>query len=376
MVFQKQQLAVDRRVKHNCFWKVYLLVYQWINGSSTFSRISRHVAFWVFLIVFFTLLYGSFREDYLKQLQLQLLFLPDKLLPTYITLYVLMPRLLLREKYTAFFLRLVGVIIAAGLLHWAISYHVERVYFYDNVDWGPFIHPAKMLKGVTYVYPYVILAFSIKFLKHWYAQKQRSATMEKGRLESELKFLRTQLHPHFLFNTLNNLYALTLKKSDMAPELVLKLSDLMDYMLYECGDSELVPLEREIQFVRNYFEIEKLRYGDRLEIKLDVNGGTSGHEIAPMVFLPFLENAFKHGASADLDKVWIHVEVTVENDELRFSMKNSKPANAAPLNGNGHGIGLRNLKRRLELQYGQDQFEFSTLDEQGVYEARLRLQLL
>lgn len=348
-------------------------MYEWINGNSTFSRISRHVAFWVVVVGFFTLLYGSFGEDYVRQFELQLLFLPDKLIPTYITLYVLMPRLLLKERYTAFVLWLLATLILGAIIHWTFSYHIERVYFYDNEYWGPFFYPAKMVKGLTYVYPYVVLAFSIKFLKHWYSQKQRTAKMEKGRLESELKFLRTQLHPHFLFNTLNNLYALTLKKSDQAPELVLKLSDLMDYMLYECGDSELVPLEREIQFIRNYFEIEQLRYGDRLEIKLEVNGGISGKEIAPMIFLPFLENGFKHGASADLDKVWIHVQITADDDKLSFSMKNSKPANRPPLNGNGHGIGLKNLKRRLELQYGEDRFMLLTSDRKDNYESLLSL---
>ena len=303
------------------------------------------------------------------------MFLPDKLISTYITLYVLLPRLLLKERYTAFVLWLLAVLVLAAFIHWTISWHVERVYFYNNEDWGPFLYIPKIVKGITYVYPYVVLAFSIKFLKHWYAQKQRTSKMEKGRLESELKFLRTQLHPHFLFNTLNNLYALTLKKSDRAPELVLKLSDLMDYMLYECGDSELVPLEREVQFIKNYFEIEQLRYGERLDIRLDVKGGLTGQQIAPMIFLPFLENAFKHGASADLDKVWIHVEITAEESGLLFNMKNSKPQNSLPLNGNGHGIGLKNLKRRLELQYGEERFELTTSDQQDTYETTLRLDL-
>ncbi len=348
-------------------------MYRWINGTSVFARISRHLVFWVILIAFFTILYGSFREDYLKQLQLQLLFLPEKLLAAYVTLYLLMPRLLLKEKYTAFVGWVLGVIFVASVFHWAVSYHIERVYFYGGEDWGPFIYPAKILKGATYVYPYVVLAFSIKFLKHWYAQKQRTANLEKGRLESELKFLRTQLHPHFLFNTLNNLYALTLKKSDKAPELVLKLSDLMDYMLYECGDCEMVPLDREIQFVRNYFEIEQLRYGDRLEVKMHVHGSTSGHEIAPMIFLPFLENAFKHGASADLDKVWIHLTIDIEEEQLHFEMLNSRPQVTPSLNGNGSGIGLRNLKRRLELQYGEEHFTLLTAEKDDSFQTKLSL---
>ncbi|NQZ75068.1 MAG: histidine kinase [Ekhidna sp.] len=350
-------------------------MYTWINDNSAFSRISRHAAFWVFVVLFFTLLYGSFNEDYLRQLQIQLLFLPDKMLATYITLYVLMPHFLLREKYTAFVLWFLIILLFSAIIHWTISYYIERVYFYGNEDWGPLFYPAKVLKGVTYVYPYVVLAFSIKFLKHWYNQKQRSAHLEKGRLESELKFLRMQLHPHFLFNTLNNLYALTLKKSDQAPELVLKLSDLMDYMLYECGDNELVPLEREVEFIRNYFHIEQLRYGDRLETELEVQGAIEGKRIAPMIFLPFLENAFKHGASADLDKVWIYLSLVVDDQQLAFTVRNSKPAQMQPSNGNGHGIGLKNLIRRLELQYGEDRFDLTMTDQKDIYEVHLKLRM-
>ena len=339
------------------------------------ARVSRHLVLWLSLITFFALVYGSFREDYWVQFQLQLLFLPDKLIPAYITMYVLMPRLLLKEKYTAFFLWLILVILVSSFLHWTVSYYVERPLFYDGEYWGPFFYPAKILKAATYIYPFILIGFSIKFLKHWYVQRQAAAETAKERLESELKFLRTQLHPHFLFNTLNNLYALTLKKSDNAPELVLKLSDLMDYMLYECGDSNTVPLEREIQFVRNYFDIERLRYGDRLDIKMNVSTGTGSYEIAPMVFLPFLENAFKHGVSAELEKVWIHLEIKVEHGELSFEIRNSKPQTSQEIVRNGHGIGLKNVRRRLELQYGEEQFKLTTESHHTYYLVRLNLTL-
>ena len=327
-------------------------------------------------MLFFVVLYGSFNDEYWLQLQLQLLFLPDKVIPTYLTLYYLMPRFLLKERYTQFFVGLALILLVAGWLHWTLQYFVEQPLFYPNESWGPYLYPAKILKATTYIYPYVLVALLIKFLKHWYAQQQITADLAKGRLETELKFLRTQLHPHFLFNTLNNLYALTLKKSDKAPELVLKLSDLMDYMLYECGDTERVPLDREVQFVQNYFEIERLRYGERLDIRTHIHYSSSGLMIAPLIFLPFLENAFKHGVSAELENVWIELDLRVKGQQLDFRIRNSKPVSPTT-NGNGHGngIGLRNVRRRLELQYGEDHFELTTKSDPEAYEARLLLDL-
>lgn len=349
-------------------------MYDWINGHARWARVTRHLVFWVSIVLFFVLLYGSFNDQYIRQLQLQLLFLPDKLVATYITLYILMPKYLLKGRYSKFFILLVLSLLLSGFMHWTMQYFIERPIFYNGEDWGPYIYPAKILKSTTYVYPYVLVAFIIKFLKHWYAQQKEVAEAVQGRLETELKFLQTQLHPHFLFNTLNNLYALTLKKSDKAPELVLKLSDLMDYMLYECGDKEQVLLEREIQFLRNYFEIEKIRYGDRLKIEMNISGSTTGLKIAPLIFLPFLENAFKHGISADLDQVWINLDLKIESSKLQFEIKNSVPEIVVAANSN-NGIGLRNVKRRLELQYGPENFELTTEAETSYYLVKLLLHL-
>ncbi len=277
----------------------------------------------------------------------------------------------MKERYTKFFLYLVLVLVLSGVIHWYITLFIEKPLFYPDEDWGGYWNPAKIIKSVTYVYPYVLVAFLIKFLKHWYRQRQETQDLIKGKLEAELKFLKTQLNPHFLFNTLNNLYALTLKKSDTAPELVLKLSDLMDYMLYEC-DTDRVPLEREVQFVKNYFEIEKLRYGDRLKVDIKVNGSLSNREIAPLLFLPFLENAFKHGISTDLDKSWIEFNLTVTETNIEMTLRNSKPKSPIELPKN-NGIGLQNVKRRLQLQYGNTDYSLTTDSDSTYFSVSLNL---
>ncbi|MBV6646003.1 MAG: histidine kinase [Cyclobacteriaceae bacterium] len=342
-----------------------------INSDVFRYRLLRHLVYWASIIVFFALLWGSFHDDYFKQFLLQLLYLPDKLIPTYITLYVLMPRFLLKERYGVFFAWLIPILLLSGFLHWVIALYIELPIFSPDEYWGPLLYIPKIIKAATYIYPYVLVAFIIKFLKHWYRQQKETEELAKGKLEAELKFLKTQLHPHFLFNTLNNLYALTLKKSDKAPELVLKLSDLMDYMLYEC-DTDRVKLSREVQFVRNYFEIEKIRYGDRLETEVMITGEVGKKEIAPLIFLPFLENAFKHGTSKELDKSVITFELDTQDHYIGMTIVNSKPISALK-SEKQNGIGLHNVRRRLELQYGQENFTLRTEDHQDEFKVTLEI---
>ena len=145
----------------------------------------------------------------------------------------------------------------------------------------------------------VVFMSSVKILRHWYKTEQHTRNLEREKLEAELKFLKAQIHPHFLFNTLNNLYSLTLKKSDYAPEVVLKLSGLVNYMLYYTKE-QAVPLAKEIESIHNYIALEKIRYGKELEIAFDVSGNIGSSMISPMLLLPFIENSFKHGVSDEI----------------------------------------------------------------------------
>jgi LytS/YehU family sensor histidine kinase len=193
-------------------------------------------------------------------------------------------------------------------------------------------------------------------------------TQEK--LQAELRFLKTQIHPHFLFNTLNNLYALTLKKSERAPEMVLKLSELINYMLYECTGDE-VSLTKEIKFIRNYGDIEKMRYGDKLDIDIRVSGNVNDRKIAPLVLLPFVENCFKHGASEELQQSWVKVTIDVQPHVTIIKVENNK----ATINGiaKKEGIGIQNVKRRLDLIY-PGQHELKIINGQETFLVILAIQ--
>lgn len=171
-------------------------------------------------------------------------------------------------------------------------------------------------------------------------------------IETELQSLKNQINPHFLFNTLNNLYALTLKKSDQAPEVVLKLSDMMRYMLYECNEKEVL-MEKEFHYIRNYIELEKLRYSANTDIQLTIDENLLNHRIAPLLLIPFVENSFKHGTQSSLEKAFIHISAELERDTLQFIVTNSKPVS---IPGQIHskkqgGVGLTNVYKRLHLIY-------------------------
>lgn len=197
----------------------------------------------------------------------------------------------------------------------------------------------------------VVLIMVLKLLKNWYQEEQTKKQLIQINLETELKFLKSQINPHFLFNSLNNLYALTLKKSDDAPEVVLKLSNILRYVLYETGEGK-VPLAKEVQYLQDYIELEKIRLGNRVDIRFHTSGNMQTKVIEPMLFLTFVENSFKHGASAAINNGWVDMTLATDDSDIRFTISNSKQnGKVERLNGNHGGIGLENLKKRLDILY-------------------------
>jgi sensor histidine kinase YesM len=197
----------------------------------------------------------------------------------------------------------------------------------------------------------VVLIMVLKLLKNWYDEEQAKKQLLQVNLETELKFLKTQINPHFLFNSLNNLYALTLKKSDTAPEVVLRLSNILRYVLYETGEGE-VPLAKEIQYLKDYIDLEQIRLGNRVDIRFEIEGETENKVIEPMLFLTFVENSFKHGAAMAIEHGWVNIKLSTDAKKINFTIANSK--NKQMPNEMPHqvgGIGLENLQKRLDLLY-------------------------
>lgn len=345
-------------------------------------RILTHIVFWIFiycLFLFPTLLSGRYSNE---TFLLNLLYLPSDILSTYIVIYFLIPHFLFQKKYIHFILSYFVFIVAFSLLI-SLPYEyfgVNRVL--DENRWSSFEEYVKLTFLWTIVVQFMItgLASTIKIAKNWLWVIQEKQRIEKDKIEielklreSELKFLKAQIHPHFLFNTLNNLYGLTLEKSDLASEVVVKLSEMLDYMLYECNEN-LVPLEKEIKLLENYIALEKIRHDESLDIALTIDGQLKNLKIAPLILLPFIENAFKHGMSKQYDRKWMRININIKNHFLKYSVSNSKELAENLANQVSEGIGLENLKKRLDLQYKND-FKLDIINSENEFKAYLELKL-
>lgn len=222
-----------------------------------------------------------------------------------------------------------------------------------------------MSKGITYLTPVCFL-----LLIGYYRNQKKYLELNEQKKTAELNALKNQLNPHFLFNTLNNLYALSIKKSDMAPEVISKLSDILDYMLYRCND-KYVSLSKEIELVENYIDLEKVRYGNRANVSFEIDVQEEV-KIAPLILLSFVENAFKHGVSQEINVATIDISLKASADKISFSIKNSTPQVSSNPGADGNSIGLENVRKQLELIYG-DAYQLDTNKTQDTFHVQLNV---
>jgi LytS/YehU family sensor histidine kinase len=280
---------------------------------------------------------------------------------------VLIPGYLFKKRYAAYFGWVISLII--GYLFVQSLYDYYLFGFIIGPDKGGQLS-ASLAYNFTHTSLYLLLTVALKFSIDWYEQQKLLHDIKLEKLQTEVNYLRSQINPHFLFNALNNLYALTIKKSDQAPRILLKLSELMEYMLYE-SDADYVPLEREVNYLRNYLELEKIRQGNQADIQLTVKGNMDHFQIPPFLIFPLVENAFKHGISKTIHNAYLHI--TIEADRiLSVKVINNKPHTQKD-EGTG-GIGLANLKKRLDLLY-RDKHTLEIISSSTQYEVLLKIDL-
>ncbi len=340
-------------------------------------RFLLHILFWTALLVYDSLVWGmvdgAFKEKFISSL----VELPVKAGATYFTLYLLIDNYLIQKKYGAFLLLLILSMAAFGILLRMVSYYIIYPAFYPDGVGIPLFFLPKILIAIFVTYSLVAMVASFHLIRHYYKHQQTTQLLqqmaqqlEKEKLAAELKLLKSQINPHFLFNTLNNLYVLTLNYSEKAPLMVHKLSELMSYMLYDSNQIE-VALEKEIQYIKNYIDLEKIRYGERLEVKLNIYGNIEKLMIAPLLMLPFVENSFKHGARNQLSEGWIHIDIEVQDGCITLKVENSKP-NFRDDDSKASGIGLSNVRKRLEHLY-PSRHSMQLFDEPDTHMAILRV---
>ncbi len=316
------------------------------------NTILLHSLYWIGLVTFFGFFWGYYDYDFRKTFRNELVGLPVKMMVVYFLIYFLFPRFLYTKKYTYFITALFGSLLLGGLLNHNLYklfvYPKDVTLLHNSGDYAMFA----VMHRIVDINSVLIVPATIKLFQRWYQDSYASQILEKEKLEAELNFLKGQIQPHFLFNTLNNLYSLILKKSDEAPDVVIKLSDLMRYLIYDTAVPE-VALAKEIINIKNYVALEKIRFGNRIDVSFHTFGDISGITIAPLIILPIVENSFKHSTKDDSDNVWITIEISVLNNTFTVKVENNLSkhvTNVAKKKGN-QGVGLANLKRRLDLLY-------------------------
>lgn len=315
-----------------------------------------HLLFWVLFTIAYAVSEWGHQQPLQESFTYHLLLLPGRLITVYMNWFILIPLFLYKNKRSYYLISLLGLLSLAAIAHryfvmtwgyptyfpaWAALGHGDHI-----------LKPSRLIQhALAFFFPVVITTL-FRIFKDWYDQRNAAEELKKEKVEAELKFLKSQTNPHFLFNTLNSIYGLALEKSPKTPNLILKLSDILSYTLYE-SDTERIALRKELDLIENIIELEKERFGLRLNIEFKVEGNLDLIKIPPLILVPFVENAFKHGIKNEVNKGWIRILVEASEKELYFSVENSVPT--AEQQQTEGGLGLKNIARRLELIYGDDQ---------------------
>jgi sensor histidine kinase YesM len=332
-----------------------------------------HFSFWCVYLSFFVYQITSFRHretdlgEAFVQAGVQVAF---HMVVAYMNYFFFLPRFLERKKVGRYLLEfsvpfVMIMFFRVHLQRYLMDgyTHQER-YFYSTA----FI--VQTVAGSLFI---VIFVGMLRFAKDWFEFEARKKEIENEKLIAELNFLKEQINPHFLFNTLNNLYYLAFTQSPNTTEVIAKLSQMMRYMIYDSNYSQ-VPLSKEIEYMQNYISLERLRLNNSIPIQLEIHGNPEEVRIAPLIFITFLENAFKHGVSNNNPKAWVRVSIRLEGGQCIYIVENSKIPSAHKEKEEKPGIGLQNVKRRLELSY-PEKFQWQVDDQPDRYTVQLNLHL-
>lgn len=345
------------------------------------KRILFHVFFWVAYVLFKSYLNYSTSPEaekgvssfelFISSLIPQLAYLPVKI-PLVYALFAIINRYFLRQWSMPRSILIALLVFTVSIFNYIVINHfVVLNWFYGYNE--PF-QAAFVLGSIIYA-SFIIsftcgVAIAIKLVRMNLRQKEASQEVMKKKLETELNLLKAQINPHFLFNTLNNIYSLAMKKSDDTGPVVMKLSKLLRFMLYE-SEKDRILVSEEMKLLEDYIELERIRYNDRLSLTISMEISNPNANITPLLLLPLIENAFKHGASESMKTVFIEVAISEQGNRLKASVKNSRERSAPQADHDG--IGLKNVRRQLELTYSD--FSLNVKNEEHLFEVQLEIDL-
>ena len=308
-----------------------------------------HLWFWGVYFILNTFRWGAYFNDYEYSFKSNLIEFALHIPVVYFNLFFLVPQYVLKSKYLKYAITLLMSLFMIYLLKTGLTYFLisENIWPEANREYKPFDinHIVAVCIGELYV---LSMASSVYFTLTWLKERERNRALTESQYKIKLKYLKTQIQPHFFFNTLNNLYALSLASSDKVPVVILKLSKLMEYVLYDIKETKFVPLIKEIDYIQNYIEIEKLRFED-VDVSIAINSNIDTIHVPPLLFISLIENAFKHGGIHN-KKLRIKINFKVDkNDMLHFEILNNFVSSQDP--NLKKGIGLQNTKSRLKLLF-------------------------
>jgi sensor histidine kinase YesM len=329
-----------------------------------------HVLFWALSYYILLNVFGYesvfSNVDYLYCFLFHLFLVPA----VYISIYYIFP-ITGKKKRWGVYLTLNGILVL--VLSWL------NISFFNN--WSAvlftgyyFISYFSMIQVALIISIYIVISTLLKLSKSWFLLndlQRKLLEAEKEKMDIELRGLRAQINPHFFFNTLNGLYALSLQNNPALPSSILQLSGLMRYFIYD-SKSERVSLDKEVAMIRDYIGLMKLRTEAETPILFDITGDTENHYVAPLIFISFIENAFKHGLHSENNLIKIYLEMIIDEDKINFNIKNRKGNALNEQFKNSGGIGLENVKRRLSLLY-PGKHELKIHEDENLFEVELEI---
>lgn len=332
-----------------------------------------HLSFWCVYLSFFVYQVSSYQRgpelDWARVLTIVSTQVTFAALISYFNYFYLLPKLLEKKKVFNYLLKFVAL-FTVGIM---VRIYIDRYLLDDFNHHNHYLYSTRfVVQVVTSNLFIVIFVGMLRFAQDWFELDAKRKEIEREKLIAELNFLKAQINPHFLFNTLNNLYYLAYSKSDNTTEVIDKLSKMMRYMIYDSNHPKVL-LSKEIEYMQNYISLERLRLNNEIPIEFNIEGEPKDAMIVPLIFITFLENAFKHGVSGTQKDSWVRISIVLDGTSCIYTVENSKIKNSNT--DTKSGIGLQNIQRRLELSYPGN-YELISRDNADSYFVQLKLHLI
>lgn len=331
----------------------------------------RHIVFWILFLLLWSVHDLNYHADILENIETNVFaFIPYAMI-VYVNLYFLMPRFLLQKRIISYvLLLLISIIVTTVFSSYYLAYYFEYINVYLPTARFFASLPGK-IAIVTEVILSLCLSMTLFLIDAWYQKERSIQEIAQKQLETELNLLKNQINPHFLFNSLNSIYVMLGKNLEQGKNLLLQFSEILSHQLYETSKQK-IPLEREFENLQNYIDIERIRHEDLAQVVCTFPENIGTLEIAPMLLLPLVENAFKHGQSAQ--GYHVKIEASMDHGTLKFNVENSIPEKDRQTSEKSNGIGLTNVRRRLALLY-PNQHLFQVVAKNATFIVNLTIQL-